>query len=59
MISLVFSEVEVAKTIAEWWQSRSKQEAVVTVLLPEGSRIECGDDSRTQLAIAMRRTDQQ
>ena len=57
VIALVFSGVEAAKTIHEWWRSRGKQGASVTVLLPDGTRIELDDDSQARLEIALRQSD--
>jgi ferric-dicitrate binding protein FerR (iron transport regulator) len=57
VIGLVFSGIEVAKTITEWWQSRRAQGAAVTVLLPDGTRIELADGSQARLEIAMRQDD--
>jgi hypothetical protein len=54
VIGLVFSGVEVAKTITEWWRSRRRDGAAVTVLLPDGTRIELTEGSQAQLEIAMR-----
>jgi ferric-dicitrate binding protein FerR (iron transport regulator) len=57
VIGLVFSGVEVAKTITEWWRSRRKDGAAVTVLLPDGTRIELAEGSQARLEIAMRPDD--
>ncbi len=54
VIGLVFSGVEVAKTITEWWRSRQEEGAAVTVLLPDGTRIELAEGSQARLEIAMR-----
>ncbi|WP_431897729.1 effector-associated constant component EACC1 [Micromonospora haikouensis] len=57
VIGLVFSGVEVAKTITEWWGSRRREGAAVTVLLPDGTRIELAEGSQARLEIAMRQDD--
>ncbi|MEU7970472.1 hypothetical protein AB0B48_00325 [Micromonospora sp. NPDC049089] len=54
VIGLVFSGVEVAKTIAEWWSARRREGVAVTVLLPDGTRIELAEGSQARLEIAMR-----
>ncbi|MEU8083257.1 hypothetical protein AB0B57_06515 [Micromonospora sp. NPDC049101] len=54
VIGLVFSGVEVAKTITEWWSARRRDGAGVTVLLPDGTRIELAEGSQARLEIAMR-----
>lgn len=54
VIGLVFSGVEVAKTITEWWSARRRDGAAVTVLLPDGTRIELAEGSQARLEIAMR-----
>lgn len=58
VIGLVFSGVEAAKTIIEWWQSRKEDGAAVTVLLPDGTRIELAEGSQARLEIAMRPDDE-
>ncbi|MEU8815008.1 hypothetical protein [Actinoplanes sp. NPDC048796] len=55
VIGLVFSGVEVAKTLAEWWQARRKDDVAVTILLPDGTRIELKDADQEQLEITLGR----
>ncbi|WP_431973841.1 effector-associated constant component EACC1 [Micromonospora haikouensis] len=57
VIGLMFSGVEVAKTITEWWSARRREGAAVTVLLPDGTRIELTEGSQARLEIAMRQDD--
>src|SRR3954469_15281856 len=54
VIGLVFAGVGTAKTIWDWWHSRRREGAAVTILLSDGSRLDLSNVSRDQLEIVFR-----
>ena len=49
IIALVFAGVDTAKTIWDWWHEQRPAEAVVTILLADGTRIEVSGVGRAEL----------
>ena len=49
IVGLVFSGVEAAKTIWDWWQDRRPQGTSVRILFSDGTQLELSDVSQSQL----------
>lgn len=59
VIGLVFSGVDGAKTIWDWWQSRRPEGATVTITLADGTRLDLSTASQGQIEIAFRQDESQ
>jgi hypothetical protein len=55
IIGLVFSGVEAAKTIWDWWRNRRPEGVTVTILLDDGSRVDLSGVDQKRLEIVFDR----
>jgi hypothetical protein len=55
IIGLVFSGVDVAKTIWEWWRARRLEGVKIRILLEDGTQVDLSGVDQTQLEIALGR----
>jgi NADH dehydrogenase FAD-containing subunit len=55
IIGLVFSGVETAKTIWDWWHARRSEGVKVKILLDDGTQVDLSGVDQEQLQIALDR----
>jgi NADH dehydrogenase FAD-containing subunit len=55
IIGLVFSGVETAKTIWDWWHARRSEGVKVTILLDDGTQVDLSGVDQEQLQITLDR----
>jgi hypothetical protein len=55
IIGLVFSGVDAAKTIWEWWRDRRSEGVKVRILLDDGTQVDLSGVDQRQLEIALGR----
>ena len=58
VVGLVFSGIDAAKTIWDWWQER-RDDVSVRILLADGTQLELSGVSEGQLEISFRKNDSQ
>ncbi len=55
VIGLVFAGVETAKTIWDWWHSRRPEGCKVTILVPDGTKVDVSVAGEAELEIVFQR----
>ena len=55
VIGLVFTGVETARTIWDWWQSRKPEGCKVRILVPDGTQVDVSVVGEAELEIVFQR----
>jgi pantothenate kinase len=59
IIGLVFTGIDTAKTIWDWWHSRHPEGTTVKILLSDGTQLDLSNISRDQLEISFQQATSQ